>query len=165
MSTLPLPPFELSINLLSQAVNAPRDQSTRLAISAANQATFPETAPTLLLRALDVVAAVVDFQPVVVELKSATRYISISLELSGLAKYFPCSAERSVTSHVTAQKLVDTVEVVVDTVANKADTAVVDSVAVVVKADKLATLAVVTATCLVRFSPFPKVLHPLTAPR
>jgi hypothetical protein len=50
---------------------------------------------------------------------------------------------------------VDTVEVVVDMVANRADTAVVDSVVADVKADKLATLAVATATCLVRSLPPP----------
>jgi len=76
------------------------------------------------------VVAVVVSQPVVgVDLKSAT------------------SAQRSATSHVTAQRLVDTA--VADLAANKADTVVAVDSAVDVKEDKPATLAVATATCLV----------------
>jgi len=58
-------------------VNALRDLRTRLAISAVNQATFPETAPTLLLRALDVEVAVSlpVVVVVVVDPKSAIKYI------------------------------------------------------------------------------------------
>jgi hypothetical protein len=60
----------------SKAVNVPRDQRTRLATSAVNLATFPGTAPTLLLKVLDVVVVV--SQPVVgVDLKSATRFVTI----------------------------------------------------------------------------------------
>lgn len=63
----------------------------------------------------------------------------------------------------------DTVGVVVDMVANRADTVVVDSAVADVKADKLATLAVVTATCLVRSphcqSPTPANNPQVTAPK
>jgi len=56
-------------------VNALRDLRTRLATSAVNQATFPETAPTLLLRALDVevVVSLPVVVVVVVDPKSAIR--------------------------------------------------------------------------------------------
>lgn len=109
-------------------MNAPRDQRTRLATSVVNLATFPGTAPTPLPRELDVV--VEDSLLVAAELKSAT------------------SARRSVTSHVTALRLADTV-VVGMAVVNRADMEVDSVAAVDVKVDRLATRVVVTATCRV----------------
>lgn len=58
--------------MIFKAVIAPRDQRTRPVTSAANPATFPETAPTLLLKAQAV--AVEDSQQAVADLKNATRY-------------------------------------------------------------------------------------------
>jgi len=86
------------------------------------------TVQTQLARVLDVV---VDSHPVVavVEARSAT------------------SAQRSATSHVIAPRLVATEAVAVDTVETRADTVVV--LVADVKADRLATPAVVMVTCLV----------------
>jgi len=86
-------------------VNVPRDPRTRLAISAVSQATSLAIARTLLLRALDVEVVVEEEEDskLVVDLKSAT------------------SAQRSVTSLVTAPRLADTVVVVEDSVATRVD--------------------------------------------
>jgi len=113
------------------------DQRTRPATSAANPVTSPAIAKILLLRELDVVAVVVDSNPVV-DPRSAT------------------SAPRSDTLPVTALRLADTAVVKVDLVATKEVTEE-DVVAMVVvpedKVDRLATLAEDTDTC------------PVTAPR
>jgi len=86
-------------------VNVPRDPRTRLATSAVSQATSLAIARTLLLRALDVevVEEEEEDSNLVVDLKSAT------------------SAQRSVTSLVTAPRLADTVVVVEDSVATRVD--------------------------------------------
>lgn len=126
-------------------MNALRDQRIRLAISVGNQVTSPETAPTHLLRVLDVV---VEDSLLVEDLKSATRYEEPYHAQETYLTFN--SAQRSVTLHVTAQRLVDMV-VAVDSEVNKVvdmAAAVEDSV-VDVKEDKLATLAVVMDTCLV----------------
>jgi hypothetical protein len=128
-----------------KAVNAPRDQRTRLATSAVNQDISPEIAPTLPLRALDVEAVDSLLAAVVVVDKSATRYAEWRLLETLLTLH---SAQRSATSHVTAQKVVPVDMVVVDTAVDKHMVADKDMV-VDVKEDKPATLAVVTDICLV----------------
>jgi hypothetical protein len=135
-------------------VNAPTDQRTRLATSAVSQATFPVIAPTHLPKAL--VVEVVDSNlavavAVAVDLRSATRHVSIPNFPQNKADY-SSSAPRLAISLVTAQRLVDTVveDMVVTREHTEAGDLVVDA-----KVDRLATLAVDTATCLVCLLPHP----------
>lgn len=135
-------------------MSAQRAPRTRPAISAVNPAISPETAPTLHLRELDVAVSQV---AVVVDPRSAT------------------SARRLVTLPVTAPRLATEVNKVVASVETKADTVAVVVDLVVVKEDKPATHAVVTATCLatapkaksvttaVRSDIFPEIAHPRPA--
>ena len=123
-------------------MNALRDQRTRLATSAVSQATSLATARTLLLKVLDVA---VEDSNLVVDPRSATRYVAQEGFAEAVLTSRLNSAQRSDTSLVTAQRLVDTVE---DSVATRATVAAVDSVVDV--EDKPVTLAVATDTCLVR---------------
>ena len=90
---------------------------------------------------------------VVVGARSATRSASLYLDAPRDPLTF-LSAQRLVTSLVTAPRLADTVAKVVDMVVNKEATEVVDLEEDVVKEAKPATHVADTVTCPVS-SPFP----------
>ena len=83
---------------------------------------------------------------VVVEARSATRSAFLCFDTPRDPLTFP-SAQRLVTSLVTAPRLADTVAKVVDMVVNKEATEVVDLEEDVVREAKPATLVADTATC------------------